>query len=80
MADMCEFLTSDSIEAFVLSYTTLLSSAPGITPMLLTNLITARAASDKNMSKADVKEVCPGGAASRHHDVRCCASLSPSSS
>ena len=56
--DICEFLTSDSVEAFVLSYTTLLTIAPGITPALLANLINARAASDRNISKADVREVC----------------------
>ena len=57
IADVCEFLTSDSIESFVLSYTTLLASAPGITPALLANLINARASSDRNMSKADAREV-----------------------
>ena len=57
ITDICEFLTSDSVESFVLSYTTLLTGAPGITPALLTNLINARAATDRNMSKADVREV-----------------------
>lgn len=48
---------ADSVESFVLSYTTLLTSAPGITPTLLANLINARATSDKHMTKADAREV-----------------------
>ena len=46
-----------SVEAFVLSYTALLTSAPGVTPTLLANLVNARAASDRNMTKADAREV-----------------------
>ena len=57
LADVCEFLTADSVESFVLSYTALLTSAPGITPTLLANLINARTASDKHMTKADAREV-----------------------
>lgn len=44
----------------MLSYTALLTSAPGVTPTLLANLVNARAASDRNMTKADAREV--GGA------------------
>ena len=57
LTDVCEFLTADSVESFVLSYTTLLTCAPGISPTLLANLINARAATDKNMTKADAREV-----------------------
>ena len=57
LTDLCEFVTADSVESFVLSYTTLLTSAPGISPTLLANLINARAATDKNMTKADAREV-----------------------
>jgi hypothetical protein len=57
LIDVCEFVTADSIESFVLSYTALLTSAPSITPTLLANLINARATSDKNMTKADAREV-----------------------
>lgn len=41
----------------MLSYTALLTSAPGVTPTLLANLVNARAASDRNMTKADAREV-----------------------
>lgn len=57
LTDVCEFADSDSVEAFVLSYTSLLVSAPGITPMLLSNLLAARVASHEDMTKADAKEV-----------------------
>lgn len=57
LTDACEFLVADSVEAFVLSYTALLTSAPGVTPTLLANLVNARAASDRNMTKADAREV-----------------------
>ncbi|KAI3425101.1 hypothetical protein D9Q98_008479 [Chlorella vulgaris] len=57
LIDVCEFVTADSIESFVLSYTALLTSAPSITPTLLANLINARATSDKHMTKADAREV-----------------------
>ena len=57
LTDVCEFLLADSVESFVLSYTALLTSAPGITPTLLANLINARVATDKNMTKADAREV-----------------------
>lgn len=70
LADMCEFLNSDSVEAFVLSYTTLLESAPGITPVLLSNLLTARVASHQDMTKADAKEVSPCGKLSINIYVR----------
>lgn len=57
LVDACEFLTADSVEAFVLSYTALLTSAPGVTPTLLANLVNTRTASDRNMTKADAREV-----------------------
>lgn len=57
LTDICEFLAADSVEAFVLSYTTLLTSSSGVTPTLLASLLYARAASDKEMTKADVREV-----------------------
>lgn len=60
LTDVCEFLVSDSVESFVLSYTSLLTSAPGVTPTLLGNLVSARVAADKNMTKADAREVGGG--------------------
>eukprot|EP00887_Chlorella_sp_A99_P000004 scaffold16.g4.t1 len=57
LTDISEFLASDSVEAFVLSYSTLLQSSPGITPTLLANLLNARASTDKAMTKADVREI-----------------------
>ena len=57
LAELREFLGGDSVEAFVLSYTALLTSAPGISPTLLANLIGARAATDRHMTKADAREV-----------------------
>ena len=57
LEDIADFLASDSVESFVLSYTTLLESAPGISPVILSNLLTARVASDEDMTKADAKEV-----------------------
>jgi len=55
--DLNEFATSDSVESFVLSYTTLLTTAPGITPALLANILAARVASDKEMTRADAREI-----------------------
>lgn len=55
--DLSEFATSDSIESFVLSYSTLLTTAPGVTPALLGNVLAARVATDKDMSRSDAKEV-----------------------
>ncbi len=57
LADVCEFLASDSEEAFVLSYTALLQSAPGVTPALLANLLAARVAADAEMTRADGREI-----------------------
>lgn len=57
LTDIVDFLASDSVESFVLSYTTLLESAPGISPVLLSNLLSARVATDEDMTKADAKEV-----------------------
>ncbi|KAL4437795.1 hypothetical protein ABPG77_005707 [Micractinium sp. CCAP 211/92] len=57
LGELREFLSGDSVESFVLSYTALLASAPGVTPTLLANLVNARAASDRNMSRADAREV-----------------------
>ena len=45
LVDIIDFLSSDSVESFVLSYSTLLDSAPGISPVLLSNLLAARLAS-----------------------------------
>lgn len=56
LSDMCHFLSSDSIEAFVLSYMALLEQAP-ITPTLLLGVLNARVASQHDMTKSDAKEV-----------------------
>ena len=56
----------------MLSYTTLLETAPGISPVLLSNLLNARVASDEDMTKADAKEVmeaCRNAFAGRKHQV-----------
>ena len=56
--DIVEFLSSDSVESFVLSYTSILDSCPGISPAYLTNLLAARVSSSNGeMTKADAKEV-----------------------
>lgn len=52
-----DFLDSDSPEAFVLSYSALLASAPGIGPALVASLLAARAAGDKNITRADQREI-----------------------
>jgi hypothetical protein len=67
LVSAAEFLAADSVEAFVLGYTALLESAPGITPTLLANLLAARVAGDSGMTKADSKEVrvWVGGAGGR---------------
>lgn len=57
LMDTIDFLASDSVESFTLSYSTLLETAPGISPVLLSNLLAARVASDEDMTKADAKEV-----------------------
>ena len=57
LIDIFEFLTSDSVEAFVLSYSALLDSV-AITPVLLYGVLNARVASQHDMTKADAKEVC----------------------
>lgn len=57
ITDLCEFLAGDSVESFVLSYTTLLTSSPGVSPTLLSGLVNARVATDKNMTKADAREI-----------------------
>jgi hypothetical protein len=58
-----DFLDSDSSEGFVLSYSALLASAPGIGPALVASLLAARAAGDKNITRADQREVRSAGAA-----------------
>jgi hypothetical protein len=72
ITDICEFLTSDSVEAFVLSYTTLLTSAPGVTPNLLGGLVSARVYTDKNMTKADAREVGGDGVPGRPWRLQGC--------
>lgn len=57
ITDITEFLSSDSVENFVLSYTSLLDTSPGISPAFLSNLLTARVNSDHQMTKADAKEI-----------------------
>ncbi|KAL3132011.1 hypothetical protein ABBQ32_008631 [Trebouxia sp. C0010 RCD-2024] len=60
---------ADSADTFVLTYTTLLQVAPGITPTLLEHIVQART----DLSKADAREVmldCREVFATRHsHDV-----------
>jgi len=62
LVDLKVLAASDSVEGFVLSYTSLLEQAPGITPALLERLITARA----DIARADVKEVRHRMPLSRH--------------
>ena len=62
LVDLKVLAASDSVEGFVLSYTSLLEQAPGITPALLERLVTARA----DIARADIKEVRSGRCA-------CCA-------
>ena len=62
LVDLKVLAASDSVEGFVLSYTSLLEQAPGITPALLERLITGRA----DIARADIKEVRPGNAASQY--------------
>lgn len=57
LTSIVDFLSSDSVESFILSYSTLLEATPGMSPVLLSNLLAARVASDDNMTKADAKEV-----------------------
>lgn len=56
LSDMSNFLASDSIESFVLSYMALLEQVP-VTPTLLLGVLNARVASQHDMTKADAKEV-----------------------
>ncbi|WPT17612.1 Exocyst complex component SEC6 [Picochlorum sp. SENEW3] len=56
LADVGDFLASDSVEAFVLSYSALLEQAP-LSPMLLVGILNARVASQHDMTKADAREV-----------------------
>lgn len=56
LSDMCDFLESDSVESFVLSYSSLLDSVL-ITPVLLSGVLNARVSSQQDMTKSDAKEV-----------------------
>ncbi|BDA50552.1 Exocyst complex component 3 [Coccomyxa sp. Obi] len=51
--DLRDVASSDSVDTFVLSYTSLLQSAPGITPALLERIVASR----PDLTKADIKEV-----------------------
>ena len=53
LVDLKVLAASDSVDAFVLSYSSLLEGAPGITPALLERLVTAR----PNRARTDVKLV-----------------------
>lgn len=53
LVDLKVLAASDSVEAFVLSYSSLLEGAPGVTPALLERLVTAR----PDIARTDVKEV-----------------------
>ncbi|KAK9827315.1 hypothetical protein WJX81_003676 [Elliptochloris bilobata] len=53
LEDLKELAASDSVDTFVLSYTSLLQVAPGITPTLLERIVAART----DLTKADIKEV-----------------------
>ncbi|KAK9812960.1 hypothetical protein WJX72_006516 [[Myrmecia] bisecta] len=53
LGDLKDLAASDSPDTFVLSYTSLLQVAPGITPALLERIVAART----DMNKADIKEV-----------------------
>ena len=55
LVDLKVLAASDSLDGFVLSYTSLLEGAPGITPALLERLVTAR----PDIARTDVKEVLP---------------------
>ncbi|RMZ56271.1 hypothetical protein APUTEX25_002461, partial [Auxenochlorella protothecoides] len=55
--ELTEFLGADSLDGFVLSYGSIVSLAPGITPTLLGGLLAARVAAGTEFSKADAKEV-----------------------
>lgn len=55
--DIINFVSSDSTESFVLSYSILLDRLPAITPILLSNLLMARVAADVEMTKSDAREV-----------------------
>lgn len=57
MDELTEFLGADSLDGFVLSYGSMVSLAPGITPTLLGGLLAARVAAGTEFSKADAKEV-----------------------
>ncbi|CAK0787040.1 hypothetical protein CVIRNUC_010256 [Coccomyxa viridis] len=51
--DLRDLAASDSVDTFVLSYTSLLQTAPGITPALVERLVASR----QDLNKADIKEV-----------------------
>lgn len=51
--DLKEVAAADSVDTFVLSYTSLLQVAPGVTPTLIERLVQARS----DLSKQDQKEV-----------------------
>eukprot|EP00884_Botryococcus_braunii_P015581 jgi/Botrbrau1/2706/Bobra.0203s0048.1 len=53
LEDLREVAGSDSVEAFVLSYTALLQAAPAIIPSLLEKIVAGRT----DLTKADVREV-----------------------
>jgi len=57
LQDIMNFVSSDSTESFVLSYSILLDKSPAITPILLSNLLMARVAVDSEMTKSDAREV-----------------------
>lgn len=54
--ELCDFIAADSIESFVLAYSTLIDDVP-ITPLLLIGLLNARVATQHDMTKADIREV-----------------------
>lgn len=56
LRELCDFITADSIESFVLAYSTLIEDVP-ITPLLLIGLLNARVATQHDMTKADAREV-----------------------
>eukprot|EP00890_Picochlorum_soloecismus_P002571 jgi/Picsp_1/3314/NSC_06153-R1_exocyst complex component 3-like len=56
LRELCDFITADSIESFVLAYSTLIDDVP-ITPLLLIGLLNARVATQHDMTKADAREV-----------------------
>lgn len=53
LVDLKVLAASDSLEGFVLSYSTLLESAPGVTPALLERLVSAR----PDIARSNAREV-----------------------